>query len=582
MKRYLTYFVAILLIALAGFYTAKFEHRYSKAKASAKRHKKEKENITFYPVIEAKPFVVIIPSYNNEEIYEKNLQSVFEQKYGNYRIIYIDDCSKDKTYERVQKFIRSSQMEDRVTLIRNEKNLGPLENIYRASISCRDEEIIIILDGDDWLAHDRVLEKLNQEYANPNVWLTYGSYLTYPQYTKGECSRPIPTHVFKEKALRKYCKEKGATISHLRTYYAGLFKKIKLQDLLENGNFFGATADGATMIPMIEMARKHYKFIPEVLHIYNRTNPLNEDKVHFEKQQKVWHTVLSMPMYPKLDYLTFPIGSEIYQADVVVFSYNRPMQLYAYLESLHKYTKNLGRVSVIYRANQQDFAQGYEEVKQLFPHILFYKQSDRPYEDFKPLVLQAAFSGPSEYVLFAVDDIIVKDLIDFNEAIQAMHLTQAKGFYFRLGKNVDYCYAENQPQGIPSLIGLDNNIYAWQFQMGKCDWKYPCCLDMTLYKKDEIEEEVECLEFQTPNTLESQWAKIAKMNQVGLCYEMSKIVNVPVNLVNENYANRHMHSYSPEELLAFFNKGLKIDISEFFQIDNHSAHIEHPLHFIPR
>jgi glycosyltransferase involved in cell wall biosynthesis len=572
--------LSIIALILICFFSFSFFSKQAKvaAKKKAKAEKIARERI--FPVIESKPFVVVIPSYNNERICHRNLQSVFDQTYKNFRIIYIDDCSTDQTHEKV-KSLFDSHPERSATLIKNEKNLGALENLYRAIISCKDEEIIVILDGDDWLAHDLVLEKLNAFYANPDIWMTYGSYLYYPSYGKGECSRPFPQEVFKQKTLREYCREKGTIVSHLKSFYAGLFKQIKLEDLLHAGNFFNSTADGAIGLPLTEMARDHLKFIPEVFYINNRANPLNDDKVNFEKQQTCWHEMLSMKPYEKLPYLDFPLENKKYTADLVVFSYDRPMQLYAYLESLQKYVEGIGKVCVIYRTTHENYSNAYDLVKQTFPEVVFCKQSDTPHADFKPLVMQEAFSGPSAHLLFAVDDIIIKDFIDLNGAIRALELTQAKGFYLRLGTHVDYCYTVDQNQGIPPLIPLKNKIYAWQFKEGKGDWCYPHSLDMTLYKKDVIQPELLKLSFKTPNELESEWAKKAKKKQIGLCYEVSKIVNVPENLVNQS-SNRHRNGHSPEELLSLFNEGLKIDISDFYQIENHSVHIEHPLTFVSR
>ena len=50
-------------------------------------------------------FVVIIPSYNNEQWCLKNLESVVNQNYFNFRIIYINDCSTDKTKELVLNYL---------------------------------------------------------------------------------------------------------------------------------------------------------------------------------------------------------------------------------------------------------------------------------------------------------------------------------------------------------------------------------------------------------------------------------------------------------------------------------------------
>src|SRR4051812_23126452 len=52
-------------------------------------------------------FVVIIPSYNNKDWYENNLQSVYKQHYTNYRVVYIDDVSTDDTYNLVQSHVEA-------------------------------------------------------------------------------------------------------------------------------------------------------------------------------------------------------------------------------------------------------------------------------------------------------------------------------------------------------------------------------------------------------------------------------------------------------------------------------------------
>ncbi len=573
MKRFSIY-ILLLAVAVSCFVWEKSYRRM-------KKRNRAKVVQAVFPVIEEKPFVFVIPSYNNEAICERTLRSCFEQNYSNYRVIYIDDASTDKTYEKVKAFIQKENQEKRCTLIRNEKNLGGMENLYRAIHSCLDHEIVITLDGDDWLAHDWVLEKLNACYANPDIWLAYGSYMSYPAYTRGECSRPIPREVLKESRLRSYMDEVGTVASHLRSFYAGFCKQVKLQDVLYEGHFLPSTWDAGIMLPMLEMAQsQHISFVQDILYIYNRANPLNDDKVKRDIQQACSRYVRALPSYKPAEG-PFIMEEDRGTADLIVFSYNRPLQLYGFLESLQAHTKHCGQITVIYRTDEEAFARAYEEVKEQFPSVVFYQQSQEPLADFKPLVLQAFAEGRSNYVVFAVDDIIVKDAIDFRECITALKETGAYGFYLRLGTHLDYCYMLDRPQAVPQAISLQQDICAWQFKVGQADWQYPNCLDMTLYSKEEIKQDLKELEFVHPNNLEALWAARADLNKVGLCYEKSKIVNIPLSLVNPS-SNRNMNSYSAEELLTLFNQGLKIDVVPLFQIENKAAHMEYNPTFIKR
>lgn len=242
-----------------------------------------------------KHIVVVVASYNNKQWYRANLDSVFTQKYDHYHVIYIDDCSTDGTGALVDEYIKKCGKEDRVTLIRNHERRGALENQYHAIHSCDDKSVVVILDGDDWFAYDGVLAHVNKIYSEFDVWLTYGQFKEYPSGAHGFCS-PMPAHVVQNNAFRDH----QSIPSHLRTFYAGLFKKIKKEDLMHEGKFLPMTGDIAAMFPMIEMARDHFKFIPEVLLTYNGANNLNDHKVSKGLQRKLDLLVRSRPRYAKL------------------------------------------------------------------------------------------------------------------------------------------------------------------------------------------------------------------------------------------------------------------------------------------
>lgn len=254
-----------------------------------------------YALVEQKELVVVIPSYNNSQWYVRNLDSVFAQEYENYRVIYIDDVSPDNTANLVQEYLIERGLTQKCTLIKNSERTGALSNIYNAIHSCDDNVIIVCLDGDDWLKHNGVFERINQAYQTEDIWLTYGQFEHYPSGQPGFCKN-IPPKIIK----KNNCREYRWRTSHLRTFYAGLFKCIKLEDLMEQGSFFVVTWDMAILFPMLEMAGERIKFIDEILYVYNEATPLNDWKIRAREQARCEAVIRGLPKYTSLASLNDP------------------------------------------------------------------------------------------------------------------------------------------------------------------------------------------------------------------------------------------------------------------------------------
>ncbi len=218
--------------------------------------------------IEDRPFAIVVVGTNNGAYVGKTLASIFGQKYHNYRLIYIDDASDDGSFDLARDLIYESDHIGQTTLVQNEKRIGVLANIVRAVDTCRNEEIVVVVHGEDWLAHEWVLQRLNGYYADPDLWITYGQYVDFPSYKRGTCRN------MEENQLRT----QPFFASHLKTFYAALFKKIKQGDLIYSGQFLPACSDMAYMIPMLEMGKRHSCCISEVLYIANRQAGYKEDR----------------------------------------------------------------------------------------------------------------------------------------------------------------------------------------------------------------------------------------------------------------------------------------------------------------
>lgn len=546
--------------------------------------------LSYYTKVE-----VIVPTYKNQEICLENLKSIISQDYPHelYHITIVDDISPDATFERTKKSVDENNLNNLVTIIRNKHKTGALGNFYKIISDLQGDTVVITVDGDDTLNGQNVIKRVVHEYENNNAWITYGQ---FRWLSSGMLGTSFCREVSNDVKIRNLFRNQSWIFSHLRTFKAWLFQQIKFEDLLCPGTVNGKRSglsqsefyydkawDLAMMFPMLEMAsRDHIKFIPEVLYIYNDKNPINDHKVDAGRVMALDSFVRSKRKYNPLSTPIYKDNSQ-QKTDLIVYSKDRPLQLYSFLESLNKYTTGLNTIFVVY-ASGDNFEPGYKEVFNKFNNLIVYRQNNSLHgNDFKQINLDIVNRISSNFIVFAVDDIIVKDSFDFSECTKYIRNTDSFGFYLRLGEHVDFCYSENRHQGVPHLIPVSESIGAWRFSSGQADWRYPNCLDMTIYRKEIAIDAIRNLNYRAPNSMEGAWAKQADYNKIGLCYYDSKIVNLPLNLVNvEITENRHMNGYSASQLFDLFKLGLKLDISKLAKVRNRSAHMEHTPKFIDR
>jgi len=224
-------------------------------------------------------FKIIVPAYNVEKWAEKNINSILTQKYQNFEVYYTDDISTDKTFEIVKKLNNG-----KIDLVRNTEKKFALQNIVESIDRSQpdDEDIIVLVDGDDWLSHDNVLDILKKKYEEEDLVLTYGSFVTSntgqrPGILSMYSDNIIENNLFRQDSWRA---------SHLRTFKYKLWKNIKNEDLRSpDGKYFRMAWDLAIMFPMLEMAGKRFSLIEEPLYVYNMENPISDHKVSRKLQQ---------------------------------------------------------------------------------------------------------------------------------------------------------------------------------------------------------------------------------------------------------------------------------------------------------
>lgn len=219
--------------------------------------------------------IVLVPFRNVGNYIIDCVSSILGQEYNNYEVFLLDDASDDGTLELIEDDLPNFYKRE------NSSRVGALRNIYNALVmeSLRDEDIIIILDGDDYIFGEFAFQIVNSKY-NENTLLTYGTYITnYGFYDPG-----FPYTEDEFKTLREITWK----ASHLKTFKYKLFKAFLDQDPnVENfrysdnrygdNRFYMSTYDQALMLPLLEIAGfENTAFIQNVIYCYR----LHKDNDH--------------------------------------------------------------------------------------------------------------------------------------------------------------------------------------------------------------------------------------------------------------------------------------------------------------
>lgn len=138
-----------------------------------------------------------------------------------------------------------------------------LENVHREVHKLPPDTIVVWLDGDDWLFACHSLLTVHRIYLqNPECMMTYGQFVD----DKGRpgFAAPYTTTDYRSAPW---------LATHLKTFRAGLFQRIAVEDLQQDGMWIPMASDQAVMLPMLEMAGPHrVLFNREPLCVYNTAN----------------------------------------------------------------------------------------------------------------------------------------------------------------------------------------------------------------------------------------------------------------------------------------------------------------------
>jgi hypothetical protein len=151
-------------------------------------------------------------------------------------------------------------------------------------------------------------------------------------------------------------------------------------------------------------------------------------------------------------------------------------------------------------------------------------------------------------------------------------LTEANCFSLRLGLNTVNCYTMQKLNKLNNHnthnfyydVDLIEPVISWKVADGTNDYAYPMSLDGHIFKTEYIKNLCEILEYTNPNLFEAFLSNFTKPEMIISSYKNSKLVNSPINRVQETFQNLSgmKYKYSIEDLNEMYLDGLILNLEK--------------------
>jgi glycosyltransferase involved in cell wall biosynthesis len=109
---------------------------------------------------------------NNGNVILKMYESIRRQNYTNYRIIQVDDNSDDDTISKTIAYLEKyPSLKERTSIIVTRYERNALFNRHYANMNyCKDGDIVVDLDSDDWLIGRQAFQLVNSLYQTGKTY----------------------------------------------------------------------------------------------------------------------------------------------------------------------------------------------------------------------------------------------------------------------------------------------------------------------------------------------------------------------------------------------------------------------------
>ena len=269
---------------------------------------------------------------------------------------------------------------------------------------------------------------------------------------------------------------------------------------------------------------------------------------------------------------------------IIVFSYNRAMQLDTLLYSLYEHWKYPRIVvDVVYNFSNEEFDTAYDLLKKkysdkkigfhrenrlnpdrtklkdlfhLYNLVRLYKDKKlrHPKTDFRSIVIKLIEQSKSTDVMFLTDDSMFISDIKIDDTILDWinEKPQDRQFSLRLGKGHG---------ALPARVSEKGNLCEWNMYENEGDWGYPFSVDAHIYNSRYLLKLLKTYLFYNPSYLEGNICGVVRRKKnfsEGRCFTDIKMLTFPINIVQSSVDNDSLN-VSVEILNQRFLKGESLE-----------------------
>ena len=265
--------------------------------------------------------------------------------------------------------------------------------------------------------------------------------------------------------------------------------------------------------------------------------------------------------------------------DIVIFSYNRAMQLNTLIASVFEYFQYPFKITVLYNCSAQH-CKGYEILRTRYPQIDFVKEERErkgytipemsrlfnlkrylkydyiraPKSDFRRKLISILSTSQSKFVMFLTDDSVFIRPVKLNQMMLQRIADQPTDMQYslRLGEHIN----------APKSYGKESDFMVWHYYdaANDRDWRYNFSVDAHIYDRKYILSLAKEIIFNNPNSYESfTKIRICQRGQqrCGVANLEPCILSFPINMVQTVQDNESL-SVSTEQLEKYFIEGYSL------------------------